>query len=1842
MHGPPGARRSPVSELEGGLAAPADDSHTSESNGDTDPALSLFSGNLPIQDALRQLRLRLLDLSGRNRLISFKHTPGKSLRLVHTDFTKAFERLFDKQDRLQISPIPEPTQHDYVLQGSREVKPEPRDYALAKKINPDFDLFASTDGRFKTPTGSDVYGLFYADDLAKHCRKLEREAKLSLQETGANMLVLVFGILEYLDSKDSSKVLQAPLIAVPVEMQRVVGAKVTTFRLKWTGEEITNNLSLIEKLKADHSVNFPEFNDEEEDALERYLQRVADTIDDNPRWRVRRMMTLTLLSFTNMLMVRDLEPDRWPAGATLIEHPIVQQIFQGQTEGGGSSIEHPIDDNPKADLPLIFDADSSQHSALIDVLEGHNRVIIGPPGTGKSQTITNLVAAAIQRGKKVLFVAEKMAALEVVKTRLTKAHLDPFVLELHSNKVDKAKVLSDVAMRIGLRKSWNSDVETKSHLLDQKRKALKVYADLLNTVMGNDQDLTLHQAMWRAERHRLKAGTSAANALHIDVANARDLTKVELEGVADQLRHLASHHENVGGYNDRHPFWGFFPRGLAPEDDLQIRKILTSFLSRFEAFEGATHAVAAVLANEGVQISREQAHELTELLSNIAPASPDEVDYSVLPLLFPVHDRDGKISGRVLSDLENRLATYERIQQGIGHTLLKRDAATPELGRQAVTVLAEPRRWGLGHLTRDGAGQQAGAFTQLAAEGLQALGTFREAAALLQQNFVGTPEQVESLCAIVKVCADSDPVALGRRHDRLKQIDALAHLKRLREEQKALEETRSALQAMLYLDFVVEDVVLFEAIQTLREGPAWYRVFQSRWRRSIALHRNLAKDKTKKPPSHRLAELEQMRAHRTRAAEWESDPTFSALAGPHFQGPRTELDDLIHAAEWIHRSLQALETVAVGEADFDPVAADRMLVAKLAKLAPRIEADHEQLQKFNRTLLRLLPSTDKAQSPLADATTWPARCELLQKMTTALQTAAAFLSEHVSASQTLEGAFSCFKECIELPRLRAQLADFPEAKRLLGDRYRAEATQLDPITAAHHLGKAIRAARLPADVERALTSERCAENHRSLSVHTRTIHQGWADAEAFSEAMRPFGQFELRSWAEYQDVPVHEFAGRLTQRTLVAADNLIALLPWAQYIQARSNLVEAGLEPFVVGLETGKVAPDHLESAYRFRLFSSIVKGVFASVPQLKRFSGEEHAAIRREFAQLDVEVIQRRGEDIARTCIDNARPAQGESGYKVGDKTQMRLLEYLITKQRPRISLRDLMLRAGEAIQELKPCFMMGPQAVAQYLAPGRIRFDIVVMDEASQLRPEQAIGAVARGGQLVVVGDSKQLPPTSFFTNLAVAEAEADSDALAQMATSDAESILDVCCSHFQPVRNLRWHYRSRHESLIAFSNQHFYNSTLIVFPSPYPKGKALGLSYHYVAGAEYDHQMNFLEAKRIVDAAVEHMLTRPDESLGIVTLNIKQRDLVAELLEARAKDLLQAVDYQNRWESAGDGLFVKNLENVQGDERDCIIVGTTFGRAKGTSVVRQNFGPISRSGGWRRLNVLFTRARKSVAVYSSMKPEEIVSDERTPEGTRALRNYLEYAQTGVLRNEQETNLPPDSDFEIAVMDVLRQHGLEVTPQLGVANFRIDIAVKHPKCLSGYLAAIECDGASYHSGVSVRDRDRIRQEILENLGWKGRIWRIWSTDWFRNPLAETDRMLRFLKDLAQMPLTAEYAQPPVEPVVEEEPETIRKPEPAYDTEESPEDVIVVDEDEDELEIQPGDTVVYHPKGRPEELTTITLTVKQTNVEMGFIGANSPLGSIFLNGAAGEDVVLRIPGQDPKVYVIHEVRRPS
>ena len=1798
----------------------------------------------PILEALEKLRLRLLDLTGRNRLVNFKHTAGKSLQFVHSDLEATFTALVASGSQVQMLPLPEPSKSELTEVNGRIVRPDPREFARSRAIDCDYDLPASVPASGGAAgRGGRLQTLFYSDDLGRHGRKLERDARLAIEETGANTLHLVVGFLEYPDVPNSDRRYLAPLLCIPVSIQRGSEIPFQKFYLSATGEEILENLSLREKLVRDHGFRIPEYDPESDETAGEFLARVAKAVKKMPQWRVRSMMSLTLLSFANMLLVRELEPDTWPTEAALEDHPLVKQLFSGEAETDGNeyATEYPIDDHPRRQLPLIYDADSSQHSALIDVLDGHSRVIEGPPGTGKSQTITNLIAAAISEGKKVLFVAEKLAALEVVKSRLSHAGLGGFVLELHSTKANKKELLEHIRARQGLPAERVHELTQALQQAEQRHAELRAYADAMNSVLGNTLGLTVHQVLWRAERHRVKLGDDAAVVQQLDYFTAPRITSPGLDDAVSQLHQLAQHYSQIGEYGQSHPFWGFFPTELKPEDDFAIQRLLREYAEKFAAFEEATTKLAELFGGNRINVSLNAADRIVGILEQVAPSSAGAFPAECLPMLFTADDPSGDVSGRVLADLERCLTALRGIEAQAATFLRRTDAPSAEAVAQAESLIPEVKRLGIDGRTATELEKFSQALQATGARLRQALAVFSGAADLVGMKFSAEQEQVAQLTRMAAIASEATQQILDYRHDGLGLPDAAARLQALITERDRIATERARLEGVFYLDDEPDEAEIVAAIQVLREGDSWFRLFQPRWRRAVHVHHRLAKDKRRRSASERLAELESLVRCSRDSAKWSADPALQSLAGPHVAAAHTPLEQLLDTARWVASVRKVVDEAGMPAAVLDPLKTSRQALLGLAQR--RASLDHA-LAEIQRTATQLQGVHAKSRISKDSEGTDPtlgSLCVAADLTASICGAVATFLQVHCNDSISATAGLEAVVAAAKLPGVREEIASHAASQALLQGMFRGADTQTGPLWAAHAYGRKVKDAGVPQLIERLLLSAHSESQHAALTQRISAIKTGWEDCRTFAERMAGFGDFRPEQWVEGTGATTTEYARSMKAKASRASEDLSQLLAWSQYVNARKRADSIGLDGFIAALEEGRLPAEKCVSAFSYRFYASIAKSIFQASPTLRQFSGERHNALRAEYARLDKQVVSMRGRHVANECLRHADPPRGQSGTRVSEKTEMRLLEHLMAQQRPRVPVRQILRRAGAAIQELMPCFMMGPQAVAQFLEPGYLSFDIIVMDEASQLRPEQAVSAIARGSQLVVVGDPKQLPPTSFFSRGLGDE----DDALAQVAVADAESILDICISQFRPVRTLRWHYRSRHQSLIAFSNQRFYRGNLIVFPSPHENGTALGVSYHHIADAVYDNQMNVVEAQRVVDAAVDHILNRSGDSLGIVTLNIKQRDLVAELLDERLRSLPEAHEFRENWAREGMGLFVKNLENVQGDERDCILISTTFGRVQGAAVVRQNFGPISRDGGWRRLNVLFTRARKAVAVYSSMQPEDIVSDNGTPEGTRALRSYLEFARDGVIRNEVETQLPPESDFEIAVIDVLRGKGYEVTPQLGVAGFRIDIAVKHPRARSSYLAAIECDGATYHSGVSVRDRDRIRQEILESLGWRGRIWRIWSTDWFRNPRGEAEKLYSFLDQLAKVPLPNEG------PALSKERQKSKSTSPkASEVVAALDDAqkrtadggLLLDEDETDLTIEVGDVVTFHRSADPRKSISVTVTEDRTDLAKGLIGRDHEIAAALLGATVGEEVVVRRPGKDPETFVVDEICRPE
>lgn len=569
---------------------------------------------------------------------------------------------------------------------------------------------------------------------------------------------------------------------------------------------------------------------------------------------------------------------------------------------------------------------------------------------------------------------------------------------------------------------------------------------------------------------------------------------------------------------------------------------------------------------------------------------------------------------------------------------------------------------------------------------------------------------------------------------------------------------------------------------------------------------------------------------------------------------------------------------------------------------------------------------------------------------------------------------------------------------------------------------------------------------------------------------------------------------------------------WCSLQRAARAVCEIGLAFLVDRIDAGELDAGSAQAELSYARAEALWTLARKAAPQLDRISETDRHQIVAEFQRRETDRIGDVRKLIRARHLDQLPTGGvGEMGVIRGEIGRK-------TRHKP---IRKLFKQAGPMVQRIKPVLLMSPISVAQFLPPRSVAFDLLVIDEASQVRPEDAFGAIARARQIVVVGDQKQLPPTSFFDKLTGSGDDEDDDELGGGAATatDMESILSLCEAKSVPSRMLEWHYRSRDPSLIQVSNDEFYR-TLVLPPSPLQQDDNYGLRFKRVPGAYTSRSTgsgrpgtNRIEAQAIVDAVARHAAEHTDLSLGVVTFSSTQRNMVTELLELERRQNPLLDDFLR--EGKKEDFFVKNIENVQGDERDVILISVGYGpHEPGGRLPSMSFGPVNADGGERRLNVLFSRARARCDVFASFEPGDIDLGRTQKEGPRILKKFLRFAQTGQLEQSAPTGEDADSPFEEDVAKVVRALGYDVDHQVGSAGFKIDLGVKHPDHPGQYMMAVECDGASYHNALWARERDRLRQEILEHLGW--RFHRIWSTDWFYRRGKQIERLKQALEDAA------------------------------------------------------------------------------------------------------------------------------
>lgn len=1392
--------------------------------------------------------------------------------------------------------------------------------------------------------------------------------------------------------------------------------------------------------------------------IEDYFEEVIDAAPPGWEWKVRREVVFGIFPSSKLAMYHDLDPAKRP----LAEHPVIARLLATAGSGESAYAEVYGSDDPHvaAKVPyLVMDADASQFSALADVANGKDLSIEGPPGSGKSQTIVNLIAAALAGGKKVLFVAEKLTALEVVKNRLDAVGLGEFILPLQPGTTHD-HIYKSIGDRLEIDANGRSaqrDFASQQQALERQRAALQGYLNALSSSFG-DTGFTVYEVIGHAIATGEARDTVPKEVRRIRLPAPDALGRAQIETIVSNA-HAFAERLNRSARVPR--LWLDARAVVVKRDDAEdIGEHAAALADRLEAFErdaqgsacspllgedvftcdlGGLRNLLAVMAKQGHRLDvtmvtdllRPQGRRELREFCNLVLRHREAADQLAEVLARPDDER-------VLAQLDEAYAFSRDTSPGIApvrhrQLLAKLDGEIEDLKAVIAAAKALPEEWartetgGL-HRVQKGARDIARAAPEVRA--LRLASPVGQSPRDLLGKFEAKHAELSAALGDLR-----RPLPKVGKHDRERMLDA------------------------------AEAIAASGALRLLSSK------FKSAVRTYVEELGGSASD-TREAMTRRLQDYARWLRSRE---QFERDPNYAAAYGSLFRGLDSDLLALRTLAEF-----QALCAGVAGSNDRLRLSLETGDLAAVDAFAEMSHVPELGLPEAIRRTDGLTEERDRQAELLNTA-------ERHLRLFRDRQTATTGDIEEIIASKR--------REVDLLTRIETAAV---AAK--IGGRFAGSKTDVAVLQAEADLAEAIAGSEATEAFLAVLEDGRATPLLIEIDRLRGLRDALEVDAGAFSAAC---------------DLPeelggIAPLSRRFDDLRQGAADP-ISLMERGRLGRIENGMREHGLGLLVDwALETAPdIAPDAFGRIARSIIAKSMADRAFETHHQaMHGYDGEDFDRIRAEIAAKDRELIRISREVVRSRLVAEADPPKGHNIGKKSDFTDMSLIYHEMNKKKRRLGARQLTVRAGGALLELKPCWMMSPLAVAQYLPP-RSRFDLVVIDEASQMTPENAIGALSRGAQVVVVGDTKQLPPTSFFQRT-IDDSDIDEDM-----QEDSESILDLANMAFRPVRQLRWHYRSRHSALILFSNVWMYDEKLTIFPSADEDDPEMGVELVEVPGA-FRGKTNVVEARALVEAVLRHMRDTPELSLGVCTMNSNQRELILEEFERERDRNPHVQEFVRHWEHEAGGLeefFIKNLETIQGDERDVMFISTLYGPETVGGKTHQRFGPINSVHGHRRLNVLFTRAKRKIVTFTSLKPSDILVDEGKNKGVHMFRAWLEYCRTGSVPDRRPAGGATESPFEDFVLECIEQLGYEAVPQVGVKGYRIDIGVRHPDFPYGYILGVECDGAAYHSSRSSRDRDRLRQEVLEGLGWH--FHRIWSTDWYRDPHAQKE-VLRQALDAA------------------------------------------------------------------------------------------------------------------------------
>lgn len=1498
-------------------------------------------------------------------------------------------------------------------------------------------------------------------------RSLMRRANAEFLDRGLAVLYFAFGILDWKDLDGTEMV--SPLFLVPVEL--VPEGPKSTPRVTLGDADPVLNPALSLRLR-EFGVELPTSEDMDGLSVSETLRLIRLALDRQKAfssWSIREATYLSTFSFAKEAMFKDLLDNE----ARILEHPIVRAIATSDPSAQTGEFQfepiHPDDIDhlaPPELTPLVLDGDSSQRSAIAAAVSGKTFVMDGPPGTGKSQTIANAIGALLHAGKTVLFVSEKMAALDVVRNRLAAAGLGSYLLELHSHRASRKEVAAELLRTLDNVSIPPMPLPSLARAgAKDRREQLNNYADAMNAVR-QPLNATLHDVLGRT------ALLSKVPVAPVPDNPPTDLSEADYRATQDALARLVR--------NWRPAAQGKSFLWLDVEDDQSLEVRLYQAQTALEELEGRLRVNSELLDVFGATHPSDTPRVIA-LLTHQHQHRPTNVpDAWLMAETTAPHSE-------ALGAIEKRATALESAEAAATSVAGESWKQLPDLHTAGEPSHMPVSALGSLEIYDHAADVLAATADRLEreAEMLRSrLVSARSVATSLGLGPVETFADVERVCLLADL--RSTDVKLDERWfsvDGITQVrTAAADLERsslaLQQAEARANEvfTHAALQAPL--------AELQERFSTLHKGLRKLSGGYRADKRAVAGLLNDAADV--KNGIGRLSD----------AIAWgDASTTFTALAreksewlGSHWRGRETDYQAAAKSFRTVDEALRLTEGSV-------PKALARYLTDGGSHSAVKKVLDETQVEfALWSDGLRSAPSlTGRPELRLGgieDAAEWLAsQVEPLRQAVARIH----FVDSAIGRKHTLREAEHVLSVALSARRARVELQSVARShSALFGVGCSGGRLELERLKAALAWVDAVRDL-----VGGPLTLRQLEELQASHPVDLAASHERWTTSKArVVAAFNPSRHGAL-------EVEFDDFRGARELLGDFQADTT-GQQEWFEYRRALADLTTLGLDAAIDFCIQQKVAANEVPDVVLRALLRSWSDHVIQSDGRLRPLLAADREALIEEYRNLDRGLIEAATSDII-LAANTRRPVNtsiGESG----------VIRREGSKQKRHKPVRDLIASSRTVTQAIKPIFMMSPLAVSQYL-PSDIEFDVVIFDEASQVTPGDAINCIYRGNALVLAGDDRQLPPTSFFErNIEDEDDETD--------VQDFQSVLELAkASGAFNNLGLRWHYRSRHEGLIEFSNYKFYEGKLITFPSAQTEGTDIGVEFFHAHGMykRGGGAFNPIEAAKVAERVIQHFTNAPDLTLGVVTFSVAQADAVQRALDdARVdrRDLDRFFDSDDRL----DGFFIRALEQVQGDERDVIILSVGYGPDE-AGRISTNFGALNKEKGWRRLNVAITRARQRVEVVASMRAGEIPPS--TNENVEYLRAYLDYADRGqsvLAVPYSSTGLDPESPFEESVLTTLRDWGFVVEPQVGAAGYRIDLAVRHPAYPGLFAVGIECDGYQYHSAPAARDRDRLRDQVLTGLGW--RLHRIWGTAWYRDRATEERRLRSAIQHAIDAPL--------------------------------------------------------------------------------------------------------------------------